>query len=131
MAARDEERLALAEQVRQSLAIENALTRPQARAYVRCLQSTWQVPTIAWAEHESAGQLYDARRLLHAAHIFSVIAGAESPRSIDSSRRTGEIPERSAERRVGQESVSTRRSRWSPYHQKKKPEHQKHTTTIH
>src|SRR3546814_20817005 len=128
MAARDEERLALAEQVRQSLAIENALTRPQARAYVRCLQSTWQVPTIAWAEHESAGQLNDARRLLHAAHIFSVIEGAESPRAIDCYRRTGEILEwlsraedgtrhivpRSEKRRVGKGGVSTCRNRWSP-----------------
>lgn len=93
MAAQDEERLALAEQVRRSLAIENALTRPQARAYVRCLQSTWQVPTIAWAERESASQLDDARRLLHAAHIFSTIEGADSPRAIDCYRRTGEILE--------------------------------------
>ena len=43
MAALDEERLVLAEQIWQALAIENALTRPQARAYVRCLQTTWQV----------------------------------------------------------------------------------------
>lgn len=43
MAARDEERLALAEQVRQSLAIENALTRPQARAYV-CRSASKAVP---------------------------------------------------------------------------------------
>src|SRR3546814_19035524 len=30
---------------------------------------------------------------------------------------------RSEERRVGKECVSTCRSRWSPYHQKKKPKH--------
>ncbi|GBH32727.1 DEAD/DEAH box helicase [Sphingobium xenophagum] len=93
MAALDEERLALAEQIRQALAIENALTRPQARAYVRCLQTTWQVPTIGWGERESANQLEDARRLLHAAHIFSAIEGGESPRAIDCYRRTGEILE--------------------------------------
>lgn len=93
MAALDGERLALAEQIRQALAIENALTRPQARAYVRCLQTTWQVPTIGWAERESISQLEDARRLLHAAHIFSTIEGHESPRAIDCYRRTGEILE--------------------------------------
>src|SRR3546814_17233522 len=32
----------------------------------------------------------------------------------------GRVPERSEERRVGQECVSTCRSRWSPFHQKKK-----------
>lgn len=88
MAALDEERLVLAEQIRQALAIENALTRPQARAYVRCLQTTWQVPTIGWGDRESASQLNDARRLLHAAHIFSTIEGRESPeRSIATGER--------------------------------------------
>jgi len=93
MGALDNERLALAESVRQSLAIENELSRPQARAYVRCLQSTWQVPTIAWSGNESAAQLKDARRLLHAAHIFSSIEGPNSPRAVDCFRRTGELLE--------------------------------------
>lgn len=93
MPARDQDRLALAERVRQSLAIENELTRPQARAYVRCLQSTWQVPTIQWGERESTQQLNDARRLLHAGHIFRSIEGVGSARAIDCFRRTGEILE--------------------------------------
>src|SRR3546814_11034109 len=33
--------------------------------------------------------------------------------------RSQEIPSRSEERRVGKECVSTNRSRWSPYHEKK------------
>src|SRR3546814_19711873 len=38
---------------------------------------------------------------------------------------------RSEERRVGKEWVSTCRSRWSPYHKKKKkPTQESHTTTI-
>jgi len=93
MPARDDDRLALADQVRQSLGIENELTRPQARAYVRCLQTTWQVPTIQWSNRESAQQLSDARRLLHAGHIFRSIEGPASPRGIDCFRRTGEILE--------------------------------------
>ncbi|MDG6079918.1 DEAD/DEAH box helicase [Erythrobacter litoralis] len=93
MPERDGERLALAQQVRVALAIENELSRPQARAYVRCLQTTWQVPTIAWGDRDSARQLDDSRRLLHAAHIFRTIEGVSSPRAIDCYRRVGEILE--------------------------------------
>ncbi len=93
MPALDEERLAVAERLRRDLATENVLLRQQARAYVRCLQATWQVPTIQWSDQESVHQLGDARRLLHAAHIFRQIEGAESPRAIDCYRRTGEILE--------------------------------------
>jgi hypothetical protein len=57
----DAERLVLANNLRNQLAIENELSRPQARAYVRCLQATWQVPTIQWTDEESASQLRDAR----------------------------------------------------------------------
>lgn len=93
MPERDPERLALADAVREALAIENILSRPQAKAYVRCLQTTWQVPTIEWGDRDSIQQLQDARRLLHAAHIFSSIEGPESPRGIDCYRRAGEILE--------------------------------------
>src|SRR3546814_13881189 len=37
---------------------------------------------------------------------------------------------RSEERRVGKECVSTCRSRWSPYHSKKKPQSKRICTTI-
>lgn len=89
----DADRLDVADALRRALAIENKLSRPQARAYVRCLQTTWQVPAIQWSERESARQLADARRLLHAAHIFREIEGRSSPRAIDCYRRTGEILE--------------------------------------
>ncbi len=88
----DADRLEVADALRRALAIENELSRPQARAYVRCLQTTWQVPAIQWAERESIRQLADARRLLHAAHIFREIEGAGSARAIDCFRRTGELP---------------------------------------
>ena len=91
MPERDADRLELANQIRLALGIENELTRPQARAYVRCLQETWQVQTIAWNERDTATQLKDARRLLHAARIFGSIEGAESPHAIDCYRRAGEI----------------------------------------
>ena len=39
-----------------------------------------------------------------------------SPDEYRQKRLTGEVPDRSEERRVGKECVSTCRSRWSPYH---------------
>jgi hypothetical protein len=93
MPERDQDRLEAAERVRRELAIENQLSRAQARTYVRCLQATWQVPTIQWTERDSARQLADARRLLHAAHIFRSIEGQTSQRAIDCYRRAGEILE--------------------------------------
>ena len=89
----DADRINVADAVRRALAIENELSRPQARAYVRCLQATWQVPAIQWSDRDSARQLADARRLLHAAHIFREIEGISSPRAIGCYRRTGEILE--------------------------------------
>ncbi|MCP1912519.1 hypothetical protein J2R96_004999 [Bradyrhizobium elkanii] len=89
----DAERLDLANNLRRQLAVENELSRPQARAYVRCLQATWQVPTIQWTEQESASQLQDARRLFHAAYVFQQVEGPASPGAIACYRRTGEILE--------------------------------------
>src|SRR3546814_3521406 len=89
----DPERLEVADGLRRQLAIENELSRPQARAFVRCLQTSWQVQTIQWTERDSNGQLSDARRLLHAAHVFRAIAGPGSRRAIDCYRRAGEILE--------------------------------------
>lgn len=44
MPPHDAERLALANEVRESLALENVLTPIQARSFVRSLQTTWRVP---------------------------------------------------------------------------------------
>lgn len=87
----NEERLAIAEQVRQQLALEHSLTASQARLFVRCLQTTWQVQTIRWGQQESTTQLEDARRLLHAADIFCTLEGKDSPRAIECYRRAGEV----------------------------------------
>src|SRR3546814_7860505 len=89
----DPERLEVADGLRRQLAIENELSRPQARAFVRCLQTSWQVQTIQWTERDSNGQLSDARRLLHAAHVFREIEGPGSRRAIDcrSEEHTSEL----------------------------------------
>ncbi|MBQ0216457.1 DEAD/DEAH box helicase [Alcaligenes faecalis] len=93
MATGNQDRLAAAEQIRRELALENQLSRPQAKAYVRCLQTTWQVPVIQWGDKDSARQLNDARRLLQAAHIFRSIEGPASIRALECFRRTGEVLE--------------------------------------
>lgn len=89
----DEERLAVATEVRQALAIENTLSPIQARAFVRSLQMMWQVPLNQWRDRESREQLADARRLLHAAEIFRKIEGADSAGALACYRRAGEILE--------------------------------------
>ncbi|MBU1690638.1 MAG: DEAD/DEAH box helicase [Gammaproteobacteria bacterium] len=93
MAQLDDERLKIAAQVHQALGNENELTASQARLFVRCLQTTWNVPLIRWGEGESQQQLSDARRLLHVAGIFRHIQGRESVQALDCYRRAGELLE--------------------------------------
>jgi len=87
------DRLAIAESIRRELAVENRLSAPQARSFVRGLQTSWQVPAIFWRPEESDVQLVDARRLLHAASVFRRIEGIRSPGARDCYRRAGELLE--------------------------------------
>lgn len=87
------ERLKIAAQVHQTLGKENELTATQARLFVRCLQTTWNVPQIRWGEGESLQQFSDAQRLLHVAGIFRQIQGRESAHASDCYRRAGELLE--------------------------------------
>jgi hypothetical protein len=89
----DEERREVADSVRRELAIENELTPVQARLFVRCIQTAWQVPPIRWTTLESRTQLDDARRLMHAAEVFREIDGNTSSQAIDCYRRAGELLE--------------------------------------
>lgn len=93
MARLDAQRLEIAARVHQELGKENELTASQARLFVRCLQTAWNVPTIKWGEAESVQQLSDARRLLHVAEIFARIDGPDSERAVDCYRRCGELLE--------------------------------------
>src|SRR3546814_13143087 len=56
-------------------------------------------------------------RRIHESHALVVM---KIGRNLPKLRRAVEAAGRSEERRVGQECVSTCRSRWSPYHSKKK-----------
>ncbi|WP_245492225.1 MULTISPECIES: hypothetical protein [unclassified Mesorhizobium] len=106
MAERDDERLGIANQVRLEIGIENTLSARQARSFVRCLQTAWQVPVIQWRNQESAQELADARRLLHVAEIYRQIEGSASPGAIECYRRAGEILEWLARANDGTRTVS-------------------------
>lgn len=93
MARLDEQRRALAAEIRFNRAAENELTSTQARLFVRSLQNSWQVPTIGWGPQESHEQFADARRLLHAAGIFAEVDGSASPDASGCYRRAGELLE--------------------------------------
>lgn len=60
---------------------------------MRCLQISWQVPTIRWGDNESLKQLDDARRLIHSAGIFQQIEGQSSPNASLCYRRAAELLE--------------------------------------
>ncbi|MEY9418870.1 hypothetical protein ABIF69_005312 [Bradyrhizobium japonicum] len=93
MARLDERRRELAMNFRFNRATPNELTPSQARLFVRSLQTSWQVPPIAWAARESHEQFDDARRLLHAAGIFRETDGSGSLTSLDCYRRAAELLE--------------------------------------
>ncbi|EOD4081629.1 DEAD/DEAH box helicase [Yersinia enterocolitica] len=93
MARLDEQRRALAMNVRESRAADNELTPAQARLFVRSLQTSWQVPTIGWAATESHDMFKDAKRLLHAAAIFREVDGEGTSESLGCYRRAGELLE--------------------------------------
>lgn len=93
MARLDEQRRELAAAVRLNRAAENELTPQQARLFVRSLQTSWQVPPIAWSAQQSREQFADARRLLHAAAIFRQLDGDDSADALSCYRRAGELLE--------------------------------------
>lgn len=89
----DSDRLEVAEEVLTQLAVEQTLSSVQARSFVRCLQTAWNVDTIAWRDRESEGQLTDAMRLVHAAGIYREIEGTSSDCAQRCYRRAGEVLE--------------------------------------
>mgnify|MGYP003989674723 FL=1 len=74
----DEQRLEVAQSIQAALAQENLLTPSQARSFVRCLQTTWDVELIRWSDNDSSKQLSSAYNLIHVAGIFRDIEGANS-----------------------------------------------------
>jgi hypothetical protein len=88
-----ERRLVIAARLHRTYASPDILTPAQARAFVRCLQTEWEVPVIDWSTAQSKDQIADAYRLIHAAGTFREIDGPDSARAMSSYRRAGEILE--------------------------------------
>lgn len=93
MAQNDNERLSIANRVRENLALENVLQPIQARSFVRSLQTSWEVPTIQWDNNESQYQFEDASRLIHSAEVFAQIEGPNSYNALTCFKRAGEMLE--------------------------------------
>jgi hypothetical protein len=93
MPENDAQRLEIAAQIRALLATEDVLLPAQARSFVRCLQTSWDVQTIQWSGGDSVTQLSDAKRLIHAADIYSSIEGWDSENARLCYRRAGELLE--------------------------------------
>ena len=89
----DPERKAIANKIAQKIASENQLTAPQARAFVRGLQTSWKEPPIQWDEEESRIQYSDAMRLINAASILQSVDGRNSTEAQMCFRRSGELLE--------------------------------------
>ena len=93
MARLDQERQKIANEVLESPGHERTLSRRQARSFVRCLQTAWEVETIYWGKNESNSQFADALRLVHAARIFNDVEGFSSLNARRCYRRAGELLE--------------------------------------
>mgnify|MGYP003673116548 CR=1 FL=1 len=89
----DPERREIINDLRIQIAPENELTANQARAFVRGLQTGWNVPTIQWNTSASREQYDDARRLLNAASIFQSLDGRSSPEARFCYQRSAELLE--------------------------------------
>ena len=87
----DSQRLDLANQVRERLGRERELSPLQARAFVRSVQSTWQVETIFWSERDSSETLNDAFRLVHAGDVLRRVNGGSKAESTLAFRRAAEL----------------------------------------
>lgn len=89
----DPERREIINELRRQIASENELTANQARAFVRGLQTGWNVPTIQWNTSASREQYDDARRLLNAASMFQLLDGRGSPEARLCYQRSAELLE--------------------------------------
>ena len=87
----DTERREIANQLVVQIASENKLTAPQARAFVRGLQTGWNDQPIAWSEAASRSQYLDAMRLINAASVLQSIDGTICADAQKCFRRSGEI----------------------------------------
>ncbi|HBC3976577.1 TPA: DEAD/DEAH box helicase [Vibrio parahaemolyticus] len=90
MSSLSEQRLIIAKSVSDKLAQEGQLTPFQARSFVRCLQTSWEVDVIQWRDGESSKLLSYTYNLIHVAQIFRDVEGSDSPNAIQAYKRAAE-----------------------------------------
>lgn len=91
MPATDAQRIELASSVRNRFARDQSLTVTQARAFVRSIQTTWEVETIQWSDANSLQIFSEARKLVHAGQILSSVEGGSADEAIAAFRRAAEL----------------------------------------
>lgn len=89
----DQQRLDLARAIRVDLAQERTLTVLQARSFVRCLQTDWNVETIQWVERDSDTILQQARHLIRAGRVLSALSVEHPEEASLAFQRAGELLE--------------------------------------
>lgn len=89
----DQQRIELARKIQKDLAQERTLSALQARAFVRCLQTDWDVEVIRWTDADSSVVLQQARYLIRAAKVLSTVDGGSNEEATLAFRRAGELLE--------------------------------------
>ncbi|WP_245418777.1 DEAD/DEAH box helicase [Mesorhizobium sp. WSM3864] len=89
----DQDRLDLARAIQNDLAQERILSALQARSFVRCLQTDWDVETIQWNENESDTILQQSRYLIRAGKVLSTVGDGSPEEATLAFRRAGELLE--------------------------------------
>ncbi|MDW9959471.1 DEAD/DEAH box helicase [Sinorhizobium medicae] len=101
----DQERLDLARAIQNDLAQERTLSALQARSFVRCLQTDWDVKTIQWSDNDSDTILQQARFLIRAGRVLTTVREGRPEEATLAFRRAGELLEwlARAQDKVGEE----------------------------
>lgn len=89
----DQQRLDLARAIQSDLAQERTLSALQARSFVRCLQTDWNVETIQWFDRDSDSILQQARYLIRAGRVLSTVGEGHPEEASLAFRRAGELLE--------------------------------------
>ena len=89
----DQERVELARAVQNDLAQERTLSPLQARSFVRCIQTTWEVEVIRWTGDDFSPVLQQARNLIRAGKVLLTVEGGSPTEAAFAFRRAGELLE--------------------------------------
>ena len=91
MPVTDADRIAIANRTRNVIGQDQVLTPRQARAFVRSIQTTWDVDTIQWSADDSEQTLGEAYRLIHAGSVLESVQGGSLVDAALAFRRAGEL----------------------------------------